>query len=758
MIRGGLRGPWPASGRGATRRIRRARAEEAPVPAARARKARLVLLAVVVGAGLLALGARCAHLQVLRGPSLLDQARSQQEKTITLDPHRGPLLDRNGKELALSLDVDSIFADPTEVGDPAAASRRLAPILGMKPAEVRARLDADRHFVWLKRKVTPDLRRQVEGLGLEGIGFVRESRRYYPKQGLAAHVLGTCGVDNQGLAGLEFAYDRAIQGTPGRILVLCDGRGGRVLDRARVEAATGAGLVLTIDEVIQHVTERELDAAMLGFAPAGASVVVLRPRTGEVLALASRPTFDPNNFTAAREEARRNRAVTDYYEPGSTFKVITASAALDAGRVHPNEVIWCENGSIVVGRHRFREDRLPYGNLTFTEVLAKSSNVGAIKVAARLRPREFIDYIRAFGFGRKTGIELPGESAGMLRDLPDWSGLSQASIAMGQEVGATPLQLAAAVGALANDGVYVPPRIVGATITADGRRVPARSEDDPARPEGEPAPRRVISEATARTLRRMLESVTIEGTGKGAAVPGYTVGGKTGTAQKIDASGHYSHGKYVSWFGGFVPADSPALAIVVMVDEPKGPKFHGGDVAAPIFARIALPVLQYLGVAPDREGPLVFDTSVRASLGSDDAGRLDGGRDAGQALPAVRRVAVAPGRGRPGARHAARPPAGLSLADPSGLAAASIAAFPPRAPARAAEAAPEAREPGGAGDDPAPAMPDLSGMSLRQASETLAAAGLACTTLRSGPRVTRQDPDPGAPVAPAGTGRCIVIF
>jgi cell division protein FtsI/penicillin-binding protein 2 len=699
---------------------------------ARARRARLALLVAGLAAGLLALAARCAHLQVIKEPELLDLARSQQERTIALDPRRGPILDRNGKELAVSLDVDSIFADPVEVGDAAAAGQRLAPLLGQKPGELRERLENDRHFVWLRRKVTPDLRRRVEALDLSGVGFARESRRYYPKRTLAAHLLGGCGMDNQGLAGLEFAYDATIRGTPGRILFMRDGRGGRVLDRARTEPTAGLGLVLTVDEVIQYIVERELDTVMAETSPAGATVVALRPQTGEVLALASRPTFDPNSYSASREEAQRNRAVSDYYEPGSTFKVVTAAAALEAGRVNPNEVIWCENGSIVVARHRFKEDRLPYGNLTFTEVLAKSSNVGAIKVAARLRPQEFIDVIRSFGFGHRTGIELPGESPGMLRDLPDWSGLSQASIAMGQEVGATTLQLAAAMGTIANDGVWVRPRVVQATMAPGGRRIPTDPPDDQER-------HRAVSERTARTLRRMLQSVTIEGgTGRAAAVPGYTVGGKTGTAQKIDASGRYSPGKYVSWFAGFVPSGRPALVIVVMVDEPRGPKFHGGDIAAPVFSRVALPVLQYLGVPPDTDDTLVFDRSAQAALR--DGGAAPGARSA-VALSAVRRTRTVALRPR------------LSPA-PQAILQASLAALPLGASRSVDERRVHPEPVAAAGG--AASMPDLGGMSLRQASETLAMAGMVCTTLRGGPRVTRQEPAPGASIQ-TGTP-CTVIY
>ncbi len=702
---------------------------------ARGRRSRLMILTACIIAGLSGLAARCVHLQVFRASALLELARSQHEKEITLDPQRGPILDRNGHELALSLDVDSLFADPSEVGDAGAAARRLAPVLGLKAADLRDRLDSDRHFVWLKRKIDPELRRRIESLDIHGLGFVRESRRFYPKQGLAAHLIGSCGLDNQGLAGLEFAYNDRFTGTPGRLVFQRDGRGGRVLDRSRLEPVPGDGLVLTVDEAIQHITERELDAAMQDTQADGAAIVVLRPATGEVLALASRPGFDPNDYARAEESARHNRAVSDSYEPGSTFKVITAAAALDAGKVRPDEVIWCENGKYVVAKHTYHEDRLPYGNLTFTEVLARSSNVGTIKVALRMRSSDFDDAIRRFGFGTQTALELPGESKGLLRDLEDWSGLSHASIAMGQEIGVTPIQLAAALGAVANDGVYNPPYLVEAILSADRQRIATE------RPTGDAGSRRAVSAQAARTLRQMLRSVTADGTGKAARVPGYTTGGKTGTAQKIEPGGRgYARGRHVAWFAGFVPAEKPELVIVVMVDEPKGPLFHGGDVAAPVFSRVAQPVLEYLGVPPDGEGALTVDPSLRASLGSPasggrtGAGRMGGGpAGAPAAVPAKNTRTSRGGEVRGGEvrggdpRHAAR----------STVQAGMLAGVMPSL-------------------TDGSTMPNLSGMSLRRASETLAALGLNCTSQRAGPRVARQQPEPGVPVRPGD--RCAVVY
>ena len=704
------------------------------------RRRRLILLCAAVVTSFLALGARCAHLQIFKASSFIERARSQQERAVVLDPHRGPILDRNGKELALSLAVDSVYADPSCLEDREVAARRLAKTLGIKTSVLRKRLDDDSHFVWIRRKITPDLRERIEGLELPGVGFVRESRRYYPNKTLASHVLGACGVDNQGLAGLEFRFDESIRGIPGRMLFLRDGRGGRVLDKSRTEAVPGTGLVLTLDTVIQHAAERELDIAMKSTSAKGAAVIVLQPRTGEILALASRPTFDPNNYSKARPEWRRNRAVSDYYEPGSTFKAITAAAALDAGVVVPDETIWCENGSITVARHRFREDSRPFGNLTYTEVLANSSNVGSIKVTGRLEPEVLHDAIRRFGFGVKTGVGLPAEGTGVVHDLSEWSGLSMASIAIGHEIGVTPLQLATAFGAVANDGVRVSPRI--------GR---GKTEGSPHRGRlhlGDTKQRRVISVETARNLRRMLQAVVSKnGTGRRAAISGYSVGGKTGTTQKIE-NGRYSHQKHVAWFAGFAPVENPELVIVVMIDEPQGKRFHGGDVAAPVFARIAQPVLRYLGVPADRDGTLVFDRSVVSSV---DTGPVSTER-------------VASNRGfanmmRPLPRGADARGAGSGAATGGRTVQASILTVLGGARTVGPSSGGEATGDGSGGDsdvDSPVTMPDLKGMSLRQAFEAVASLGIACSTKRAGSRITRQDPRPGTTVRP--DGMCLLTF
>ncbi len=690
-------------------------------PSERARRERLSIIIAGITLGFLAMGARCIHLQVIRAPELLAQARAQHEKAIDLDPRRGPIRDRNGEELALSVDVDSLYADPSKVSNPEAVARRLAPVLGMTASELREPLSKDSRFAWLKRKIDPALRARVESLGIEGLEFVRESRRFYPKRDLAAHVLGACGIDNQGLAGLEFAYNNHFTGTPGRLEFLRDGRGNRVLDRSRVEAIPGDGMLLTLDATIQHIAERELDTAMKETRADGAAIVVLRPETGEILALASRPGFDANEFSAATESSRRDRAVSDFFEPGSTFKVITAAAALDAGRVRPNEVIWCENGSYVVARHRFKEDKLPFGDLTFTEVLAHSSNIGTIKVAQRLSSSDFIDVIRRFGFGRSTSLELPGESPGLLRDLKRWSGLSHASISMGQEIGVTPIQLAAAFGAIANDGLYNPPYLIEAFVGPDGaRREPERDADF--------QPRRTVSAKTARTLRDMLQEVTIDGTGTKASVVGYTTAGKTGTAQKIDPVSHrYVRGHYAAWFGGFVPAAHPALVIVVMVDEPKGAHQHGGDVSAPVFSRVADPVLRYLNVLPDHEEPVMIDRPLVAL-------------NENAPEPLVRPASLRTSTAGPATAGAAAANRSIVAVMKSSIGAALPISIKPAAPAA----------------DGSVVMPDLTGLSLREATAALASVGLNCSNQRGGQRVARQEPVAGIAVRPGA--RCSVIY
>jgi cell division protein FtsI (penicillin-binding protein 3) len=665
---------------------------------------RVTTLVFILGCALLVLQARLVQLQVLQAPQLRAAARSQQEAVITLDPKRGPIYDRDGRALALSVDVDSVYADPSRIPDSTLASRKLSRVLGVRFEDLRSKLKSGKRFVWVQRKITPAQRSAVERLGIKGIGFLKESKRYYPNGSLAAHVLGYAGVDNQGLDGIEFAEDAEVRGKPGHISTLRDGRGDHALATHERPATAGRSVVLSLDEVIQHLAEKELEAAVAEHQALGGTAIVLRPDTGEILALANRPTFDPNAYSDFPQDARRNRAIGTIYEPGSTFKVVTVSAALEEKKVTPATVVYCEHGAIQIGKFTIREDRLPYDYLTVEQIVEKSSNVGAIKLALMMPDAVFYRHLTEFGFGQPTGIDLPGEIRGLLRPPERWSGLSHASLAIGQEVGVTPLQSVAAVAAVADGGILRRPWIVAGLVGEDGSVSRPFHSAEPGK--------RILSPATASAMATILEKVVSEGTGKAAAIPGYRVAGKTGTAQKIDETGRYSHGKFVASFVGFVPAQDPALAIIVVVDEPHH-GFHGGEIAAPVFARIALPALQYLGVMPE-DGGVVLDrgAEIQASLR---------GLESLPSLPrgALSRRSAQRGRGAQAARFV------------------PLAASAPRR--RAAGNSEEVSE-----------MPDLSGRSLREATVLLAQIGLSPRIAGRGALVGSQTPAPGAEIRAGG--------
>jgi cell division protein FtsI (penicillin-binding protein 3) len=433
--------------------------------------------------------------------------------------------------------------------------------------------------------------RQVRELGLEGIYFLEESKRYYPMRNLAAQVLGYAGIDDQGLAGLELTYDEVVTGTPGRRPFLRDARSGAAAfpQPDLTEARPGRDLYLTLDATIQHIAERELARAVDFYRARRGTVVMLDPWTGAVLAMASYPSFDPNAFERFPPSRRRNPAVQDAYEPGSTFKMVTASAALAANVVDPTDVIDCEMGRVRLPSGITIKDHKPFGLLSFREVIARSSNVGAIKTGLRVGQRRLYEAIEAFGFGATTGIDLPGESRGLLRPLGEIREADVAYLSFGQSLSLTPLQLAVAFGAVANGGTLLRPYVVA------GTGVEGRFEPLPDRPQVQGHP---LSPATAREIERLLEAVVEEGGGKAAAVPGYRVAGKTGTAQKAVPGGGYSDSKHVASFVGFAPARNPAVVAVVVIDEPVG-QIYGGVVAAPVFSAIVGPTLLYLGVPPE---------------------------------------------------------------------------------------------------------------------------------------------------------------
>jgi cell division protein FtsI (penicillin-binding protein 3) len=557
---------------------------------------------VLVLAGCLALAfagvvGRLGWLQIVRHADLAALAERQYSRTVVLQAQRGPIVDRHGGPLASSSPAESLFAQPRVVGDPVRVAARLEPLLGVPAAEIHAQLTSARSFVWLRRKLPPATAAAVRALREPGLGFVPEPLRLYPNRELAAHVVGFEGVDG-GLEGIERAFDGVLTGTPGKAVVGRDALGREVVTEATLQTPVpGQGVMLTLDRTIQYLAEREIDAAWRRTRARAAMAVAMDPRSGDVLAMAIRPTFNPNAFMDVESrDVWRNRAVTDPFEPGSTFKVILAAAALQEGVVRPDDPIWAENGRITIARTTIH-DWKKYGWLTFGEVLQNSSNVGSIKVGLALGRDRYYRYMTAFGFGAPTGIGLAGESRGQLREPPRWSALSLPTMSIGQEVSVTALQMVAAFGAIANDGVLMQPRLVRALFDAEGRET-RRFESR--------AVRRVVSPETARTLTRLMTQVVADGTGHRAAIAGYDVAGKTGTAQKLDpATRRYSRRPGVLSFVGFTPADEPRIVMLVMLDEPKTERW-GSEAAAPLFAAIGGEVLRYLDVPPRDAAPLAI--------------------------------------------------------------------------------------------------------------------------------------------------------
>jgi cell division protein FtsI (penicillin-binding protein 3) len=548
---------------------------------------------MVAGVALLwttAVFGRLSYLQLLRHGEYLARAQRQQQRTIEITPKRGVIYDRNMHALAMSVPVKSAFAVPGEIADEPLAARLLSGVLNVPQDVLEARLASSRSFVWISRKLPPEKVEAVEALNLKGIYFQEENQRFYPKRDLAAHVLGFVDPDEKGLAGIEYELDSLIRSKSEKIVVMADARQ-RWFDGGEAQRERGANVVLTLDEKIQYIAQRELAAAIGKTRAVAGSVIVMNPNTGEILAMANWPRFNPNAAGEAPAESRMNRAVSALYEPGSTFKLITLAAAFNEDITRPDEVFDCENGAIYIAGHRIR-DHKPFGLLNVADILAQSSDVGAIKIAVRLGAPKFYEYIRAFGFGAPTGVDLPGESRGLLHRLEGWSAISIGSVSMGQEIGVTPIQLSTAVSAIANGGVLNRPHVVqevrrgDRVVTSEGMLAGAE-------------PRRVIRPETAATLRRLMEGVILRGTGPLARLDGWTAAGKTGSAQKIDpATGRYSPTQLIASFTGFAPISKPAVTILVSLDSPVG-LHEGGQVAAPVFKRVAEQVLSYLDVPRD---------------------------------------------------------------------------------------------------------------------------------------------------------------
>ena len=553
------------------------------------KNSRLHLLGAMLLLWCVAICGRLVYLQIFSYGRFVKQAGHQQQRAIPLAAKRGVIYDRAGRELAMSVMVDSAFAVPTEVKDLPTAVSLITRITGEDYNVVLADCRAHKTFCWVARKADDQTIGRISSLKLQGIHFQKEPKRFYPARDLAAQVLGSVGMDDSGQSGIEHEFDDELRGRSGKMFISVDARKQWFSD-VETQPDPGENLVLTIDKNIQYIAEKELEQAMHDTQAIAGTVIVENPHTGEILALANRPTFNPNLRKQITPAALTDRAVSYIYEPGSTFKLVTISAALEERVTNPNEIFDCQMGSIVYNGMRIRDSK-PHGLLPVWGVLAESSDVGSIKIALRLGEDRFYKYIRAYGFGQQTGIELPGETRGLTKPPSRWSRVSIAAISMGQEIGISPLQLTGLISTFANDGVWVAPRIVAGTVQPKG--APQTVAFHPG------ASHRVISSFTAAEMRAMMQKVVLEGTGRKAILEGYSAAGKTGTAQKVDpATGAYSKTKYIGSFAGFAPVNNPQIVVAVILDSAVG-LHQGGQVSAPVFRRITQQVLEYLHVPHD---------------------------------------------------------------------------------------------------------------------------------------------------------------
>jgi cell division protein FtsI (penicillin-binding protein 3) len=693
---------------------------------------------------LLAICLRLVYLQIFCYGDFQRRAQHQQQRSFDLSPKRGIIYDRAGRELAMSIQVDSAFVVPSETPDLANTISLVTRITRDDPRVVLADCRAHKTFCWIARKADAEQIDRIRALNLQGIHFQKEPKRFYPKRELAAQILGYVGTDDQGLSGLERQFNQQLQGKPGKLMISVDARK-RWFASVEKEPEPGNSLVLTIDQNIQYIAERELERGMEETHAIAGTAIVENPRTGEILALTNRPTFNPNLRREISNEALKDRAVSDIYEPGSTFKMVTISAALEEKVTRPEEMIDCQMGSIVINRMRIRDSK-PHGLLSVADVIAESSDVGAIKVGLRLGDDRLYKYIRAFGFGQQTGVELPGETRGLTKPPERWSKVSIAAISMGQEIGISALQLVSLISTIANDGVRVPPRIVAGTMSPQNtpQNTPQTIAFQPV------AGTRVVSSLTAAQMRQMLQGVVLHGTGRRAILEGYSSAGKTGTAQKVDpATGAYSKTKYVGSFAGFAPINDPQLAVVVILDSAVG-LHQGGQVSAPIFQRIMQQSLEYLHVphdvqlSPSRQVLLARRNVPDASLEESSPDHLGASLDMaeGNETPAV------PTAAKPGTIGAQIVPAAQTAPM---TAAASSASTSSAVTLAQSESSPAQKLPTGGTvvldvEEGGIEVPSFLGKNLRSALEAAQDVGLDLDAIGSG--VGReQSPQPGARVA-----------
>lgn len=573
---------------------------------------RRILAVVCVAAGwFLLVLAKLVDLQVLQHEQLSAKATRQHVGSVDIPARRGHLIDRHGRELALSMQMDSIGIFSNHVSDPPAVAAALAEAVAVDEQGLRKRIERG-GFQWVKRMATLAEAQRARALGLDFLHFEEESRRYYPYGSVAAQVLGTVGIDHTGQAGLEQKFESQLRGTPGRGLMQYDALQRRYGWQVLQAPKSGSDVLLNLDLELQSLADLELERAVRETKSQSGTIVLMRPGSGEILAMASWPRFDPNGLSRTKEDLEnlRNFAVSAMVEPGSTFKVLTASAALEEGLVSVEDEFDCEMGGMWIDRRRIR-DHHPYGILTMPQVLTKSSNIGTIKIGYRVGAERLHDYIRRFGFGAKTGVNLPGEIHGLVRPLERWSDASLAYLSMGQEIGVTAVQMAGLFGTIANGGVRVKPRIVRAIRESGSQEVPLEL----------PSAGRVISQDTAATMQAILEQVVQSGTGRFAQIQGYRVAGKTGTAQMINpATRSYRDGMYLASFCGFAPVNNPAVVGVVMLFDPRGQFYYGGRIAAPVFATVVRQALRILDVPPSRipslpvRPPADFDAALLADF------------------------------------------------------------------------------------------------------------------------------------------------
>jgi len=582
--------------------------------------------------------ARAFYLQIIEKEQLVRLAERQYQKIVPLTPVRGVIYDRNNAPLAVSIEMDSCYAEPRSIDNVRDVAARLAPFLGMSRETLERKLNGNRNFAWLQRRMPPDLVQKIKELDLDGIGFVKETKRFYPNGEVAGHVIGFTGLDPDGLEGVELKYNSTILGSTGYLVTERDALGRDVAQKGTVvtKASKGQNVTLSLDKNIQYITEKELAKAVTDSGAKGGMALVVEPQSGRVLAMANYPSFNPNAYSRYSPSFLRNKTIVDSFEPGSTFKVFLIAAALEEKVVTPNDAFNCENGSYSIGG-RTIHDTHKYGRLTVADILKYSSNIGAAKIGGRLGQERLYNHLKDFGFGARSGIDLPGEAYGYLRNGSQWFGVDLATISFGQGVSATALQLVMAVSAVANGGILMKPYVVEKISDENGVEMEQISPQER---------RRVISPETARVMARMMEGVATEGgTGMNAAVEGYRVAGKTGTAQKVDpVTRGYSVDKRTASFVGFIPADNPKLVILVVVDEPKTSPY-GGVVAAPAFSAIAQQSLCYLKVPPDPALKTRHETiEVKSQVPADETaaaaeGTINDGVE-GTVMPDFRRMSM----------------------------------------------------------------------------------------------------------------------